>query len=381
MRTTKVLQYAGLLTWVCVSLTYLMLPLFRDADSPPMAATDVALGWLGLMAFGVAYWYLTGTFNKTPRPVRVILLMLLLVSALIVAHTTQGGLGGFLLLIVAGTVAWVLPLSLALGWVVMQGLLLTLTVISFESVEMAQGLVYGGLNLAFALFVFAGGWMARRQAESRAEMRKINSELRATQALLAESTRIAERVRIARELHDLVGHHLTALSLNLEVASHLVKGKALDHVSQAQSVAKLLLSDVREVVGTMRADDKIELGAALASLVDGVPEPRIHLDIPEQLSIDDPKRAQVILRCTQEIITNTVKHAEADNLWLTIRENDDGLAISARDDGRGTDQLESGNGLLGMDERFAQLGGRLSVKSSMGEGFILHGWLPRELII
>ena len=89
----------------------------------------------------------------------------------------------------------------------------------------------------------------------------------------------------------------------------------------------------------------------------------------------------MILRCAQEVITNTVKHAEAENLWLTIRENEDGLAISARDDGRGTDRLEEGNGLLGMGERLRQLGGQLSVKSAMGEGFRLTAWLPREIII
>ena len=61
-----------------------------------------------------------------------------------------------------------------------------------------------------------------------------------------------ERRRIARELHDLVGHHLTALTLNLEVVTHLVDGKVLGHVQQAHSLAKLLLADVREVVSEMR---------------------------------------------------------------------------------------------------------------------------------
>ena len=138
--------------------------------------------------------------------------------------------------------------------------------------------------------------VARRQSYARDELRKVNSELRATQALLAESTRIAERVRISRELHDLVGHHLTALSLNLEVASHLVSGKAVEHVAQAQTVAKLLLSDVREVVGAMRGGDSIDLTEALLRLSEGVPKPQIHLDIPELLTVDDPQRAQVVLR-------------------------------------------------------------------------------------
>jgi signal transduction histidine kinase len=79
-----------------------------------------------------------------------------------------------------------------------------------------------------------GGQPAGRQREVQ---RRLNSELRATRALLAESSRIAERMRIARDLHDLIGHHLTALSLNLEVASHLTNEAAGAHVRKAQSTA------------------------------------------------------------------------------------------------------------------------------------------------
>ncbi len=382
LRTTKILQYAGLFTWVCVSLAYLMLPIFAEPEGESMSSQQNLLGWAALAFFGLGYWQLSDRLQRTGvGQWRMLLLGLLVVAALVVSQTTHTNLGGLLLLVVAGAVAWVLPLKSALAWLIAQNIGLTLLVLAFDEISLGQAIVYGGLNLGLSSFVFATSIMARRHAEARAEMRKVNSELRATQALLAESTRIAERVRISRELHDLVGHHLTALSLNLEVASHLVKGKAQEHVAQAQSVAKLLLSDVREVVGSMREDDKIELASALASLADGVPEPQIHLDIPSHLSIDDPKRAQVILRCAQEVITNTVKHAEAANLWLTIRENEDGLAITARDDGRGTDELQEGNGLLGMGERLRQLGGQLSVKSALGEGFRLTAWLPREIVI
>ena len=76
----------------------------------------------------------------------------------------------------------------------------------------------------------------------------LNAELRATQQLVVDSSKIAERMRIARELHDLLGHHLTGLSLNLEVASHLTQGQTQEHIQTAQSVTKLLLEDVREVV-------------------------------------------------------------------------------------------------------------------------------------
>jgi len=220
--------------------------------------------------------------------------------------------------------------------------------------------------------------VALRQNAARDELRKVNSELRATQALLEENTRIAERVRIARELHDLVGHHLTALTLNLEVVTHLVDGKVLGHVQQAHSLAKLLLADVREVVSEMREGDRVNLAEALYTLVGGVPKPIIHLDLPAEEVMTEPQRAQVLLRCVQEMITNSVRHAHARNMWIRLSITRGGLAMSARDDGIGTRKIAAGNGLNGMSERLKQLGGKLEIESEPGAGFALHAWLPTE---
>ena len=186
-------------------------------------------------------------------------------------------------------------------------------------------------------------------------------------------------MRISRELHDLVGHHLTALSLNLEVASHLVSGQAHEHVRQAQSVARLLLTDVREVVSQLREDDSIDLTAALEALTEGVPGLNIHLELPPRFTVDDPRRAQLLLRCAQEIITNAVRHANARNLWLKFERTEDRrLTIHARDDGRGAVRLDPGNGLTGMRERLAQFGGQLDIVTSRDQGFSLDAWLPLE---
>jgi len=235
------------------------------------------------------------------------------------------------------------------------------------------------LYVGFSVFTYTTSLIAKQQADSREEQRRLNSELRATRTLLTESSRIAERMRISRELHDLVGHHLTALSLNLEVASHLVSGTAQEHVRQAQTVAKLLLSDVREVVSQLREDDNIDLTAALTTLTEGVPGLAIHLDLPPRFAVDDPLRAQVLLRCAQEIITNTVRHAGARNLWLRCERTDaNELAIHARDDGRGSGAVTQGNGLTGMRERLAQVGGRLDITTARDKGFALDAWLPLE---
>jgi len=271
-----------------------------------------------------------------------------------------------------------LPLAASMAWLVGQNVLLVLVISRIPDISFSNAALAGGLFLGISLFAFMSGVVALRQHIARDALRRVNSELLATQALLADNTRIAERVRIARELHDLVGHHLTALTLNLEVATHLAEGKALEHVQQAHSLAKLLLADVREVVNDMRVDDKVDLATALRTLVSGVPEPQIHLDLPSELSMTDPQRAQVLLRCAQEMITNSVRHARASNLWIGLEQDVDGVVLTARDDGRGVAKVEAGNGLSGMEERLRQVGGELKIKSSPGTGFSLKAWIPVE---
>ena len=93
--------------------------------------------------------------------------------------------------------------------------------------------------------------------------------------------------------------------------------------------------------------------------------------------LDDPERAHVLLRCTQEIITNAVRHAQAQVLRLRYGWDGEAIRLQARDDGRGTESPDAGNGLAGMRERLATYGGELEVESAPGQGFTLRLHLPR----
>lgn len=375
-RPMQLLRWAGLFTWLCASVPLLLMPVLF---SIPLDREHYVGWWVLHLVFGLTYWNQVRELPiRTPIWHRLLTGAVLTVSALGVSVMAQSGLGGILLLVVAGLLPWMLPVVWAMTWLIVQSLLLAVTLATIPGISVGDAALTGGLFLGISLFAFMSSVVALRQHAARDELRKLNSELQATQALLAENTRIAERVRIARELHDLVGHHLTALTLNLEVATHLVTGKALGHVQQAHSLAKLLLADVREVVSDMRHDDKVDLAAALRTLVAGVPEPQIHLSLPEELSRMDPVRAQVLLRCAQEMITNSVRHARARNLWIRLHEDEHGVALSARDDGRGVEAVQSGNGLAGMAERLRHLGGDLEVESRPGAGFALQARVPVE---
>jgi len=235
----------------------------------------------------------------------------------------------------------------------------------------------GGAFAGFQAFALVTVALEHRERDARQELARANAELLTTRSLLAENSRIAERVRIARDLHDTLGHHLTALSLQLEVATRLSSGQATTHVQEAHAIAKLLLSDVRSVVSQMRDTSQLNLGDAVRALGGSAGALQIHVEMPESVDVADAAQAHAMLRCVQEIVTNAARHAAAKNLWVVIENRADGIALHARDDGRGTAAVTWGNGLTGMRERFAEHAGRVEFASAPGQGFQVHGFMPR----
>lgn len=382
---SRLLRFAGLFTWGAVGL-WLLNVWLDPAVVPPEpgeAPTLNILRWLAVyLAFGLVYWWITRSLGqRRPGFADHALLLVLTACAIGVSYFSGTGLGSILLMVVAGLLPWLLRLPIGVAWLIGGNIAIIpvfIDALDFPPVlAVLQSLGY----LGFSSFVFVTALVARQQAEAREEQRRLNAELRATRALLGESVRVNERTRISRELHDLLGHHLTALSLNLEVAGHLApEGRAREHVQQAHTLAKLLLTDVREAVSQLREGGAIDLAAALQPLSENVPAIDIHMDIETPLTLDDPERAHVLLRCTQEIITNTVRHANAHNLWIHARREGGNIVVDARDDGRGADAVVAGNGLRGMRERLVQHGGDLRIETQPRphpeSGFRLRLTLP-----
>ena len=380
---TRVLRLAGLFTWVMVGLP-LAYSQFENLHSRGDMGGWAVLLFVAYLSFGTSYYWLTRIL-RSDSPTSWLdrsLLLLLTISALGVSFLSGSGLGSILMMVAAGVIPWMLSVRLGVLWLLVSQLAvapvyyLLLRFPLFEAVM--QSLLYGG----FSMFIFVTSLVARQQTEARDEQRRLNSELRATRALLAESARVNERTRISRELHDLLGHQLTALTLNLEVAGHLAEGQALEHVKRSHTLAKLLLGNVREVVSQLRETGAIDLAAALRPLTENVPSLDIQLEIEDPLNVEDPQRAHVLLRCTQEIITNAVRHAGARHLWIKVyREAPDRVVIEARDDGVGAEMVNVGNGLRGMRERLQQCGGQLQIETRPGEGFRLRATVPATVLV
>ena len=377
---TRLLRHAGLFTWamVGVPLVYSQYVPADGGDDLGAGATRTAWLFACYLGFGACYWWLTrGLGQGSARWPDRALLLLLTVLALAVSYFNGSGLGSILLMVAAGVIPWLLPAGSGVVLLLLSQLAVLPIYYGVFRMPLFEALMQSLLYAGFSLFIYVTSLVARQQAQARDEQRRLNAELRATRALLAESARVNERTRISRELHDLLGHHLTALSLNLEVASHLTEGRAQEHVRQAHTLARLLLTDVREAVSQLRdASGGIDLAAALRPLADHVPALDIELDVQSPLAVDDPERAHVMLRCTQEIITNAVRHAQARRLRIRVWRQADALMLEASDDGQGAEALVPGNGLRGMRERIVQCGGSLDIQTRPGAGFRLQLSLP-----
>ena len=378
---TNLLRYAGIYTWALVGLPIILniwfLPPSRGLDGDGISVPMTALAYF---SFGACYWLATASLGRGGRRAaawNVLLLLAMNAAAIGVGFYTQTGLGAVLLMIMAGVLPWLAGIRIAVLWLVVAHIALVPSFMARDDFNFWESLLQSLFYVGFSAFVLTTAYVARQQAQARDEQRRLNAELRATRALLAESARVNERTRISRELHDLLGHHLTALSLNLEVASHMTGGRAQEHVRQAHTLAKLLLTDVREAVSQLRdASGGIDLATALRPLADHVPALDIDLQIESPLAVDDPERAHVVLRCTQEIITNAVRHAGARRLAIRVWREDGAIRLEARDDGQGADGLVPGNGLRGMRERLQHCGGTLDIQTRRGAGFQLRLSVP-----
>jgi signal transduction histidine kinase len=233
-------------------------------------------------------------------------------------------------------------------------------------------LVYGTFQ-AFALLTTSARVRAERIS---AELRDVNAQLLATRELLAEAARDGERLRVSRELHDVAGHRLTALALNLEVLGCTGEVSERRAWQVSRGLVAELLTDLRSVVANLRRNDGIDAREALRRIADAFPSPQIHLNFTERIRIDTAERADAIVRAGQEGITNAVRHARARNIWVSLTQNNEAVHLEVRDDGACKNPGRIGNGLRGMQERVESLGGRVEADGSPEGGYRLHVMVP-----
>ncbi len=228
----------------------------------------------------------------------------------------------------------------------------------------------------FQAFAALTGHYAGSRERARDHLAQINAELLATRRLLEESARAGERLKLSRELHDVAGHSLTALKLNL---ARLARDPALagrEELQVSSALADDLLGQIRQVVGTLRAHDGFDLRAALDALAQPIPGVRIDIDIEDGLRVDDIEQAETLLRCAQEAITNALRHGRANAIHIALRRIDGALTLAIANDGAAPARIEFGNGLTGMRERLDAVGGTLDIATTPPHGLRVIARIP-----
>ncbi|MCQ4080196.1 sensor histidine kinase [Streptomyces sp. RB6PN25] len=366
------------LCWTSVYLLY-MASTVGDLVSGRHTPLATALGWLGLAAFLVPYYYLV--LSRRPRDP----LAWWQVAILSWLYTTAG----------------VLTLMLGVPWLVLFVYVTIGTGILLPYRRARWAVPFSALSLlGFGKLVGAGGWvlageflpamMGGAAMMGVAQMRRTMRELRDARETIAHLAANEERLRLARDLHDLLGHSLSLITLKSELAGRMLPDRPEDaakQVADIEQVSRQALVDVREAVsGYRRPTLGVELAGVRTALRTAGVEARIapSLDRPpqEQYPGLGAEEEGALAWALREAVTNVVRHSSAKRCDLALDEvwdADEGryLRLEVVDDGHGPARgHRMGNGLNGLEERLLLSGGRLETGSPGRGGFSLKAYVP-----
>jgi signal transduction histidine kinase len=233
------------------------------------------------------------------------------------------------------------------------------------------------------------GTMMRRLREYRAALEERNRQLDQEREVNARRAVLEERVRIARELHDVVAHHVSVMGVQAGVARRLFDRdptEAVAAIGSVETASRQAIADLQQLVGVLRRQEEGDDLAPQPSL-GRLPELVEHMrqaGLPVELTVQGrraPLPAGVELsayRIIQEALTNTLRHAGPAHAGVTVRYGDASVEVEVVDDGQGppSGRLRTGSkGLVGMRERVSLYGGRLDAGPRPGGGFRVHAVL------
>jgi signal transduction histidine kinase len=234
------------------------------------------------------------------------------------------------------------------------------------------------LALAITLALGRTGRLRVDLAEARARTAEEAARRRSTE----------ERLRIARELHDIIGHSLGTIAVQAGVGRHLMANepeKAAQALDSIARVSRSSLDEVRAVVAALREDDAdYHPTPGLPDLPDLFETVRstglnVELTLPKDLESIPRQTGAAVYRIAREALTNVVRHAHASAASVQVDHHDGRVEVAVRDDGSGSageERVTPGHGIAGMRERAEALGGRLTARASSGGGFLVTASLP-----
>ena len=276
-------------------------------------------------------------------------------------------------------------------WIIYIAVLLVVVLpIGFYS-TWGTALMNGGIISAAIFFVVMFTQLRANEQDAREKAEELARQLESANHQLAEYASQAEelavtqeRNRLAREIHDNLGHYLTIVNVQIEAAKVTCESepaRALDALNKAQDLAKKGLTSVRESVAALRVSpvEKRSLEEAITELVEESQATGIEIEF-KVIGVSKPvesKSALVFYRIVQEGLTNVRKHANASRVDVELDfSQSDKINLTLRDDGVGAADTSGGFGLIGLRERVQLLGGEFNIQTQPDQGFEINITLP-----
>ena len=374
--TDSASEIVGYRTFVAiVSVNYVTLLLLTPAPAwAPAPAPLWQVASVGLLYLALGIWGFESAQRVRRIPVSLAYLLIEFAIGMTINSMAPGGLLPLILLPIAAQAVTLLPRiwAVLICMLVIAGVSGNLTWVPdwpawFRNIASATAAV---------VFVVVYVGVAAREREARQRVERLSAEV----AQLAAAN---ERNRLAREIHDTLGHYLTVIHVQLEAARAVIGSdpdRGLLAMSRAQTLAKDGLTAVRQSVKALREDSRVEgIAEQLGSLVEAVRDESFTASFATS-GAPRPVPAAVALalhRTALEALTNVRRHAHASRVDMTLVFEADGrVHLKVNDDGRGAAELQGGFGLTGIRERAAQLGGSVAYDTAPGRGFTLTMELP-----
>ncbi|MFE0137845.1 sensor histidine kinase [Streptomyces sp. NPDC059037] len=357
--------------WIGIWLVFLASPV-RDLVESERSGVATALGWLGLAAFVVCYLSVVFRYTAKVLDWRVVRWSLAALLALAVVLSFAFGTAWLgLFVYVAVSAGAVLPMGQAM-WVIPA---VTGVMVAVGLRTDSLGDLLGSLAVLTLLVGFAMTGVR--------QLVRTTIQLRQARATVAQLAANEERLRLARDLHDLLGHSLSLITLKSELAGRMLPDhpdKAAQQVADIEQVSRQALVDVREAVsGYRRRTLAGELAGARTALAAAGVEADVPLEAPAELPGEEGEAA--LAWALREAVTNVVRHSGARRCTVAFssRQTLDGpiVELSVEDDGGGGSGAAQGNGLTGLAERLAAVGGVLETGPAGRRGFRLAARVPR----